>query len=279
MSTKEHPLFQQYPLKEEQEISVGKVPTPYHIYDGRGFLMGGTADLSAVRDALAGQNVQPIPTTDGRAVMGAWVVDFSEASLGPHNELQFSILVSRGETEAVDAHPLTMLKALFINPSARMLCFGLWNNTAKVVAYNRELLGLDARLNTGTIESKDGYRQFHFLDEDDQLIFEGRVREQERPSPKVGFALARLLGFRNTMKAFSQPYLGAKVVNPISDAVPYNGDAQSFLASDQPVVKYFYPATDSIAFGETPAAGFDFRPDFVEFFSPFRFVYLEPERV
>ena len=44
MSNKSHSLFETYPLNGEKEISVGRVPTPYHTYDGHGTFIGGTAD-------------------------------------------------------------------------------------------------------------------------------------------------------------------------------------------------------------------------------------------
>lgn len=279
MSSKSHPLFEAYPLDGEQETSIGRVPTPYHTYDGHGLFIGGTANLNNISNLLKNENVHPLQTTDGHAVMGIWVVDFTEASLGAHTELQFSILVSHQSVPPIESHPLTLLKALFVNPQARIFCYGLWNNTETVVAYNRELLGLNAQLSQSTIQRENGQKTFHFADATGQLIFEGQVREQKRTSPKVGWSLFRLLGLRQTMKSFSEPYIGAKVVNPISDGFPYNGDAQSFVASDPPIVQFFDSATDSITFNQSYSEQFDFQPQFIEHFAPFRFVYLHPEKV
>lgn len=36
MRPAEHPLFRRYPLDGQARISVGAVPTPYHVYDGHG---------------------------------------------------------------------------------------------------------------------------------------------------------------------------------------------------------------------------------------------------
>lgn len=277
MSAKSHPLFEAYPLNGEAVISVGRVPIPYHTYDGVGLLIGGTADFDYIHGLLQTENVHPIRTVEGRALMGIWVVDFTEASLGAHNELQFSILVSHQPVPAVESHPLTLLKALFGNPQARMFCYGLWNNTEIVVAYNRELLGLNAQPCRGSIQNRDGQRTFRFTDQNGHRIVEGQVGTHRRTSPRVGWALFRLLGLRKTLQAISQPYLGAKVVNPISDLFPYNGDAQTYIASDASTVQLFDAATDAITFGETASARFDFQPQFVEQFAPFRFVYLQPE--
>lgn len=278
MSTKSHPLFEAYPLNGEREISVGRVPTPYHIYDGHGLFIGGTADYGRISELLQNENVHPLQTTDGRAVMGIWVVDFTEASLGPHNELQFSILAAHRPLPPIESHPFTLLKALLANPDARLFAYRLWNNTATAVAYNRELLGLNAQLTQGTIQRENGQKTFHFTDEAGELLFEGRIHEDRRASAAVGWSLFRLLGLRQTLQAASQPYLSAKVVNPIGDVLPYNGDAQSFVAADSPVIQFFDPATDSIAFSQNDAARFAFQPAFVEHFAPFRFVYLQPEK-
>jgi hypothetical protein len=279
MSTKAHPLFTMYPLNGEQEISVGRVPTPYQTYDGHGLFIGGTADLTAITELLQNEKVYPIQTVNGRAIMGIWVVDFSEASLGSHQELQFSILVAHKPTPPLEDHPLTLLKALFTNPDARMFAYGLWNNTETAVAYNRELLGLNARLTQGKIKRKNGQKTFHFSDATGQFLFAGHVSEVKRASPRVGLSLMRLLGFRQTVRALRQPYLEARVVNPIGDAFPYNGDAQSYLASDSPIVQFFDPANDRITFSTTESQKFGFEPHFIEHFEPFRFVYLQPEKV
>ena len=95
--------------------------------------------------------------------MGIWVVDFTEASLGPHMELQFSFLVAHQPTTPVEGHPFALLKALFVNAAARMFCYGLWNDSRKVVAYNRELLGLLAALAEGGMRQVEERLLFHLL--------------------------------------------------------------------------------------------------------------------
>ena len=274
-----HELFQAFPLTGEEEISVGKVPTPYHVYDGQGVLIGGTADLGNIRELLREEEVLPMQTADGQAVMGIWVVDFTAASLGPHNELQFSILVSHKPTKPIESHSLTLLKALFVNPDARMFSYKLWNNTETAVAYNRDLLGLNANLSEGSIRRAGGQKSFRFVGEAGELLCEGQVGEAGRTPPGTGWALSRLLGLRQTLRAFSQPYLEAKVVNPIGEIVPYNGDAQSYLASDAPVVQFFDPDVDALIFNKAYADAFKFQPRFIEHFAPFRFVYLQPVKV
>lgn len=276
----DHKLFQQFPLSGEKEISVGKVPVPYHIYDGQGILIGGTAVLDDIEKILENEALYPIQTQSGKALMGVWVVDFSEASLGPHNELQFSILVAHKPQPPVEDHPLALLKALFLNPEARMFCYGLWNDTETAVAYNRELLGLDAQPNQGTIQLNRGQSSsFRFQNDADQIIIEGQVTLAKQTNITIGWQMLRLFGLRPTLRSFSQPYMEAKVVNPRGNIIPTNADAQSFLASDTPIMQLFDPATDSLHFGETSKNNFQFQPRFIEQFSPFRFVYLAPEGI
>ncbi len=47
MDARQHELFKRYPIDGAATISTGEVPTPYHIYDGYGAFIGGTADLAA----------------------------------------------------------------------------------------------------------------------------------------------------------------------------------------------------------------------------------------
>lgn len=276
--SQEHPLFTAYPLGEDVHISIGTMPTPYLTYDGYGLLIGGTADLDGVRRLLEGENVHPMATAAGRAIMGIWVVNFTDANLGPHHELQFSFLVAHEPVPLVEDHPLALTRALFVNPKARMFCYGLWNSTEKVVAYNREVLGLNARLSQGTINNSGQQVTFSLANDAGDTLFEGQVSRAKRTPLAVGWSLMRLLGLRQTVRALSEPYLSAKVVNPIGDVFPYNGDAQTYLAADTPVTQFYDAQTDSIRFGMVDAAALNFDPQFLEHFQPFRFVYLQPER-
>ncbi|WP_420630349.1 hypothetical protein [Candidatus Leptofilum sp.] len=278
MFNRNHPLFAQHPLNGELSLSVGQVPTPYHVYDGHGTLIGGSAELSTVRHILNNETVHPIQTANRRALMGIWVVDFADASLGQHNELQISIFVSHSPQLPVSNHPLALLKELFVNPAARMFCYRLWNDGATAVAYNRELLGLDAAQAHGSISRDNGQKRFVFRDSAENLILEGHMYEGKRTSPQMGWQLLQLFGLRQTIRAARQTTLPAKVVNPISEAFPFNGDAQTFLASDPPVLQLFDPQRDSLTFGES-VANLNFQPTFIEHFAPFRFVYLFPEAV
>jgi hypothetical protein len=97
----------------------------------------------------------PITTTDGRALIAVWVIDATDASLGPHSELQVSIFVSDLPLAPVEPHALQVLQLLLLREDVHMLCCGLWNNTPPVVAYNREHLSLPAVLARSAFEYDD----------------------------------------------------------------------------------------------------------------------------
>lgn len=141
-----------YPLDGQVQISTGVVSTPYYIYNGFGLFVGGTCDLGKTQALLKNEVLQPVQTSSGEALMGIWICNFSEASLGPHHELQFSIFVSERKLAPVSPHPLGVLKLMSTHPDAQMLCHGLWNDTPQVVAYNRDLLCLNAAQTSSRIE-------------------------------------------------------------------------------------------------------------------------------
>ena len=165
MDPRDHPLFKQYPLNGKAVLSTGEVPTPYHIYDGYGVFIGGTGNLSAVRYLLREENVFPVQTEDEQAVMGIWACDFSAASLGPHHELQLSIFVSQRAAEPPAPQRCGALALMLARPEVGMLCYRLWNNTPTAVAYNRELLGLEAEPATSRIERSPQAIEFSFQED------------------------------------------------------------------------------------------------------------------
>lgn len=279
MNYKNHPLFTDFPLSRTATISVGDVPTPYHVYDGSGVLIGGTANLATCKKLLEKESVFPLETENGRALMGIWVVDFSEASLGAHNELQFSILVSHQPLPPLPDHPLAFLKALFTNERARMFCYRLWNAGETAVAYNRELLGLDAHQATSTIQETNNQISFSFTNLDGDMLVAGKLAKQKRTRMRVGWSMLQLLGWHATLRALRAPYLGAKVINPKGIRFNENREAQSFLAADTPVVQLFNENIHRVELGRPFADQLQFQPQFIEQFSPFRFVYLNPEVV
>ena len=140
-------IFERYPISAQKvQTSMGQQPTPYHVYDGHLILIGGSADFDAVARLLADEQVYPIKTRSGRALMAIYVADDTEASHGAHTELQYSFYVTHQPTTPVKDGPFAPVHFLTTDPKARQMCYMIWNNTEESVAYNREILGLTPKL-------------------------------------------------------------------------------------------------------------------------------------
>ncbi len=273
----DHELFKRYPLTERQ-ITVGRVTSPYHIYDGKMMFISGTADWSAVRELLQDQQMIPLRTETGKALMALWICDFTEANLGAHQELQISFFVSERLEDGVSDDPMQLLKRMSLDTHLKMLCYGLWNNTETVVAYNRELLGLDARLTHGSIRTDSTRTQFQFTDaQQDKLLIEGEVGRPRSQGLRESFALMRSMGWSDMMKVARAPYVTVKVVNSLSALMTRHTGAQTYSKSDKQMLRFFDPQVDTIRFGDTRYQRLGFAPQLISNLTGVRFVYLEPE--
>jgi hypothetical protein len=275
---REHALFQQYPLRGRVRLSLGEVSTPYHVYDGHGVFIGGSADLRAARTLLASEQVQPVSTADGRALMGMWVFDFGDASLGPHHELQLSLFVSRAPIAPLPSHHWALLQAMLTRPDVLMLCHGLWNSTPLAVAYNREHLALGAHLSDSRIERRpDGALVFEVSDRlRGRALVEGQLHRAHRPSLLANLALGLRVGLRPLLAAARQPWLRVPVLNPVGPRLTRNAAADSFTKVDSAVVRRFDPSRDSLRIHHETYRALDFRPHFFQTMQGFKFVYLDP---
>lgn len=272
-----HALFRQFPIEKEMTISTGTVPVPYHVYDGHGMLICGTVNGQAAASLLAGEDVLLTTTRGRRGLMAVWVCDFSEASLGPHHELQFSLCVSFKPTDPASDEPLGLLHALVTNGDVGMFCHGLWNDSETAVSYNRELLGLPAQLSDGTITRQNGKKVFELHNNQGELLVSGTITEQKRPSWAVTRAIFKQFGLWQSLKMAAAPYLNAAVINPKGTTFGQNRRAFAAIAANAPVVQFWDTAVDHIRITAEPYHSLDFEPLFVEHFSPFRFVYLLPQ--
>lgn len=273
----QHNLFQRHPLTE-RTISTGTVTFPYHIYDGQMILIGGTADLAAVRHMLADQQLVPLQTRTGRALMAVWVCDFTQANLGAHQELQLSIFVARSSQPPQPDNPLAILTLAALNPDCMMLCFRLWNTTATVVAYNRELFGLDASLATGRIQAQNDHTVFRFDEPTSAgLLLEGQVRTPLRQGLPDALAMAQGIGWGSMIKMARLPAVAVKVVNPLSSLMPAHKAAQTYTQADRQVISLFNARRDHLHFGDSVHQNVDFAPHFVSTSRGCRFVYLAPQ--
>jgi hypothetical protein len=272
---RQHPLFQHFELAALAQTSHGMLPVPYHIYDGHALFIGGVAAVEPVRALLEAENVYAVETTDGHALMGVWVIDASDASLGAHQELQFSILVSRRLVPKVPTDPFIILRLLQFDPTVRMLCHGLWNDTEPVVVYNREILALDAQSMAGEIVRDRERRQkrFAFADASGSPIFSGTVHEATRTGMSAIFALLRSMGMRRFIQAATAPWLVSQVVNPIG-LLPVNAEAQAYIVNGQQVLQQFDPVADRLEFAHPTYRILGFRGQFVQHMNAFKFVYL-----
>jgi hypothetical protein len=271
-------LFTQHPLGRPVPLSTGEVPTPYHVYDGYGAFVGGTADLDAVRRLLEPEQVTPVARSDGRALMGIWICDFTDASLGPHHELQLSIFVSRQPIGDVPPKPLALLEVLLTRPDVQMLCHGLWNNTPTVVAYNRELLDLDARLSRSTIADNGEALSFDVVDlATDSAVCSGNLSRPHETSGRASLAMLSQLGPRQLWQVARQPWVSLGVVNPAGGRQGRNAVARTFTKNDVNSVRFFDPQADSLTIASPRYQALGFTPLFVQHMRGFKFVYLNPE--
>jgi len=125
-----HAFFKHHPL--DGQIAVGDeiLTTPYLIYDGFMLLHGGTVDAQVASRLLENEELMPLLDTNGRALAAIWVCDFSEANLGPHQELQISLFATFRPVPPIEADPFAIFRALMRQPDTHMVCHGLWNSTA-----------------------------------------------------------------------------------------------------------------------------------------------------
>jgi len=270
----QHPLFRKFPLAGSATTSEGIVPTPYHIYDGNGVFIGGSASLSAVQELLRDEYVTPVETTGNKTPMGIWVCNFTDASLGPHHELQFSFFTAEDKSVLVPSHQLSLI-SLMTRPDVRMLCHGLWNNTPRVVAYNRERLSLNARLCGSQIGNDKQTFSFDFHDS----VAGGSILSGDllkRVSLRAAWDLVSHLGLRRTVAIARQPWIKLAILNPTGVLLSTNEVAESYTKNQKNLVRYFDEGKDRLEFGDTPYARLGFEPQFVQDMEGFRFVYLNP---
>ncbi len=273
-SRSEHPLFERFPLTGETQLSTGPAPVPYHIYNGHGVFIGGTADATAAAELLRNETVRPMTDTTGRALMGLWVLDLTAASHDPHHEFQVSLLVSRQPARPVKAGALATAEALMTRPEARLFCHGLWNNTPRVVAYNREHLGLNARLTASTIVREANRLRFSAQTPDGASIAQGALR-MGRGSLWTTFELMQRLGLSGAQRLAAQPWFEMRVVNPIG-LRPANDAAFTASHNGINVLRPFDRRHETLTLADPAYARLDFRPAYVQELESIRFVYLDP---
>ena len=274
----QHKLFRDFPITGSTELSTGSAPTPYLVYDGHGLLITGIADLNAVQQRTKDEDVYPVATENGHAAMGIFVCDFQEASHGPHLELQVCALVSETPNQIMSDDPFAMVAAMIAHPDWGTLCLHLWNDTANVVAYNTEYLGLNASVAHGQIARGGGRKIFEFEDEDTGPILRGSVREHSWSRVGALIQFTRCAGLLPTIRANARPYFQSAVINKTGSVFQDNRRAQTFTAPDKTVLQYFSATDDDLQIESTDLKAYGFQPLCLEHFTPFRFAYLHPDQ-
>ncbi len=270
-----HALFRAFALSGTVAVSAGNLPKPYHVYAGHGLLICGHARADAVAAACAGQDVFPVLTHSGRAVMGLFVGTFTDASLGPHLKLQAVALCAPTPEARLSDDPTAMLAALASRADLALLSLKLWSDTAPVVAYHTEYLGLGAALASG--EVTQGKRlAFAFHDAQGGALATGEVSVKRFSDLRAIWGLMRQIGLHQTVRLARQPFARSHLANRKTPVLPRNGRAQTITAADQRVVTRFDGKRDRLALSG-PLAAYEFQPLCYELVSPFRFVCLHPD--
>lgn len=272
-------LFKQYPITTELRTSAGPVPIPYHVYDGRVLMIGGTAELGTVNELVKDEHLSPLRDSAGRALMVLWVCDFSDASLGPHKELQISFIVKRGPSRPINAHPLAVHRALLIEPGVGMFCHAIWNDTNAAVTYNREILSLPVHLATSSVgHDAAGITSFAFkLASNSRPLVAGKILDTLSQPANVGRLMFSALGLGGMLRLMRRPDLHVQVINPITKTIEDNLAADTYTRSQRQIVRLYDPAIDQIAIQDDAYRQLGFWPQFVQQMEGFRFVYLNPE--
>jgi hypothetical protein len=274
-----HPLFLQHPIDGKVQIGHEKLTTPYHIYDGSILFIGGRANADAVAELLRHQHLSPILDENRQALVALWICDFTQANLEAHHELQISIFASFQPQEPVRPHPLAIYRLLTLNPHTMMICHGLWNNTERVVRYNQEHLSLDARLCESTFEinRSSGHWRFQFDDAEDQHpLITGNITLPPKQPLSMLWQMSRHLGLRGLASTMNQPFIHVPVVNTLSQYATRHRIAHTYTKSDQQAI-FPFDHTSNVTIHTPHYQGIHFQPDFVQYNSGVRFVYLRPE--
>ena len=109
-----HTIFQHYTASGNITAWYGVVPTPYRAYDGYGVFIGGTCDPTAARKLVRNEQMVPALTEDRRALVALWICDYTDASLGAHTQLQFSMFMAPKPLSNILAHPYSLVQAMHL---------------------------------------------------------------------------------------------------------------------------------------------------------------------
>lgn len=270
-----HSVLERYPVDGSVQLGGETLPTPYQVHDGTMLMVAGSCDLDAASSALAPLGLRATHTTDRRALAAVWVADFIRAGLGPHAELQVSLLTGPAGRGDLSPGPWAFYEALSGQDQVWMLCHRLWNTTPRVVRYNDAHLQLVVALARGGLRQEQGRWSFEFSDEAGRLLAQGSSTIPSRTKPRHGLSLARALGWKRSRQLASRVDQSIGVVSPRKTQ-----DGNILVASTHTQAEHtaFRPwdSSDEIHLSEPDLARLDFRPDLVAAFGSVQFVYLRP---
>jgi hypothetical protein len=162
-----------------------------------------------------------------------------------------------------------------LHPEVKMLCHGLWNNTDTVVAYNRELLSLNALRSESVIRQSGKTVTFEVSDaRTGGAVISGAIRP--RPSLGAVFSFMAGMGLGRALSVMRAPYLGMEVVNPKGVVLAENALARAYAHGGNTMLQGWNPS-DQLQIHHPVYQALHFVPTMVEQMRDFRFVYLHPE--
>lgn len=278
-----HTIFQHYTASGNITAWYGVVPTPYRAYNGYGVLIGGTCDPTAARKLVRNEQMVPALTEDRRALVALWICDYTDASLGGHTQLQFSMFMAPKPISNILAHPFSLVQAMHDRNEFYMMAHGLWNNTEKAASYNNEVLALPARLAESTITRLPKRFDFSFRARngsgENALICNGSLKDNGRAPVADQLEYFRLVGYTRARELQQLPFRNLNAINPVGGAFARNEPTEVALTNDREWLRMWDPKADHISMEDPLYADLDLQFDFVQRFDGMRFVYTTPRSV
>jgi hypothetical protein len=111
-----------------------------------------------------------------------------------------------------------------------------------------------------------------------RAIIMGRLPNPERASLRANWEMMSSIGFRRLWALYQQPWMRLRILNPTGIGLNRNAVAETFTKNKTNAVRYFFCNTrDTLKFGETTYGLANFKPEFVQYLTGFKFVYLMPK--
>eukprot|EP01084_Bolivina_argentea_P116578 207110_1 len=266
--------------------SLGTLPKQYHVNNSNALLIFGSVNYNKVYTHINSitmnkkQTYYPIKFMDNRAPMVIWLSHFFDSNHGDHNELNFSTYISRNnqpiEYENTDINKtsfalfnvLTDVKTVATTPCA------VYNNDAKVVAYNTEYLNLPARLAKGVgLEMNENQSTFEWIDDETNMtIISGNV--VKKSSLRDVYALYKAIGLKQFWANITAPYLQGTVMN--LDGL--FADVYMQAPQQNTTIFSWNDNTDNIDIQHEVVKDFEYKPLICSSYRNFRFVYQASEQ-